>query len=231
LHDFSRSFVAFQGGTAVMNNRRRIGLAALAALSALALSIPLAAAAADHAYYVLFTPGSESVMMSGSTDDITRARALRHGNEALLYARVNGVAYIIRDPATLRSAAALFRPQSEMGAKQAELGSRQAELGSRQAALGAKQAALGAQQAHIGALQSDARPSEQAEYGRQQDELGRQQDALGRQQDELGRQQDALGRQQDALGREQDRLGQIARAKFDALLTDAIRRGLAQRVN
>jgi hypothetical protein len=207
-----------------MNNRRRIGLAALVALSALALSIPLAAAAADHAYYVLFTPGSESVMMSGSTDDITRARALRHGNEALLYARVNGVAYIIRDPATLRSAAALFRPQSEMGAKQAELGSRQAELGSRQAA-------LGAQQAHIGALQSDARPSEQAEFGRQQDALGRQQDALGRQQDELGKQQDALGRQQDALGREQDRLGQIARAKFDALLSDAIRRGLAQRVN
>jgi hypothetical protein len=176
-----------------MKIRSRIGLTAFAALTALAMASP--APTADHAYYVLFTPGSESVMMSGSTDDITRARALRHGNEAMLYARVNGVAYITRDPATLRAAAALFKPQSEMGAKQAELGSRQAELGSRQAALGAKQA------------------------------------ALGRQQDELGRQQDALGRQQDALGREQDRLGQIARAKFDALLSDAIRRGLAQRVN
>lgn len=213
----------------MIKNRRRIGFAALAALSALAMASP--AAASDHAYYVLFTPGTESVMMSGSTDDITRARSLRHGNEALLYARVNGVAYIIRDPETLRSAGAIFRPQAEMGSKQAELGSRQAELGSRQAALGAQQAALGAKQAHIGALQSDARPSEQAEYGRQQDELGRQQDALGRQQDELGKQQDALGQQQDALGREQDRLGRIARDKFDALLADAMRRGLAQRVN
>ena len=175
-----------------MKIRSRIGLTAFAALAALAMASP--APAADHAYYVLFTPGSESVMMSGSTDDITRARALRHGNEAMLYARVNGIAYIIRDPETLRSAAAIFKPQSEMGAKQAELGSRQAELGSRQAALGAKQAALGAQQAHIGALQSDARPSEQAEYGRQQDELGRQQDALGRQQDALGREQTASAR-------------------------------------
>jgi hypothetical protein len=206
----------------VIKNRRRIGLATMAALSALALAYP--AAAADHAKYVLFSPGTDSVMMSGSTDDITRARALRHGNEALLYARVNGVAYIIRDPATLRSAAAIFRPQAELGAKQAELGAQQAELG-------AQQAKLGAQQAHLGALQSDARPSEQAEYGRQQDELGKQQDALGHQQSALGEQQNALGEKQNALGREQDRLGKIAREKFDALLSDAIRRGLAQRVN
>jgi hypothetical protein len=107
---------------------------------------------------------------------------------------------------------------------QAEMGARQAELGSRQAALGSKQAALGAQQAHLGALQADARPSEQ-------DELGRQQDALGRQQDELGKQQSALGEQHDALGREQDRLGRIARDKFDALLADALKRGVAQRVD
>lgn len=212
-----------------MKNRRRIGLAVMAALSALVCAP--ASAAPDHARYVLFTPGTDSVMMSGSTDDITRARALRHGTEQLLYARVNGAAYIIRDPATLRAAAAIFKPQGELGAKQAELGSRQAELGSRQALLGSQQAKLGAQQAHLGALQSDARPSEQAEYGRQQDALGRQQDALGRQQDELGRQQDALGQQQDALGREQDRLSRIAREQFDALLADAIRRGVAQRVD
>ena len=194
---------------------RLIGLAAFAAI-ALALSSPPASAATGHASYVLFTPGTQSVSMSGSTDDITRARALRKGGEALLYFRQNGVAYVIRDPETLRAAAAIFKPQAEMGARQAELGSRQAALGSQQAALGAKQA-------HLGALQADARPSEQDALGRQQDELGRQQDALGTQ-------QDALGKQQDALGREQDRLGQIARDKFDALLADAMRWGLAQRV-
>jgi hypothetical protein len=33
------------------------------------------------------------------------------------------------------------------------------------------------------------------------------------------------------LGREQDRLGRIANDKLQALLADALRRGLAQRVN
>ena len=215
------------------HSRRRIALAAMAALSGLAMacSPATATASADHASYVLFNPGTDSVSMSGSTDDIARARELRKGSEPLLYVRQNGVAYVIRDPATLRAAADIFKPQAELGARQAELGSRQAELGSRQAALGSQQAQLGAQQAKLGALQSDARPSEQAEYGRQQDALGRQQDALGRQQDQLGQQQNALGEQQNALGREQDRLGRIARDKFDALLADALRRGIAQRVN
>ena len=194
---------------------RYVAFAALALTSPVALASP--AAAADHASYVLFSPGTDSVSMSGSTDDITRARELRSGKEPLLYFRQGGVAYIVRDPATLRAAAAIFKPQAEMGARQAELGSRQAALGSQQAALGAKQA-------HLGSLQADARPSEQAELGRQQDELGRQQDALGQQ-------QNALGKQQDALGREQERLGLIARDKFDALIADAMRRGLAQRVN
>ena len=213
------------------HSRRRVALAVMAALSGLAMACSPATAAADHASYVLFNPGTDSVSMSGSTDDIARARELRKGRESLLYVRKDGVAYVIRDPATLRAAADIFKPQAELGARQAELGSRQAELGSRQAALGSQQAQLGAQQAKLGALQSDARPSEQAEYGRQQDALGRQQDALGRQQDQLGQQQNALGEQQNALGREQDRLGRIARDKFDALLSDAIRRGVAQRVN
>lgn len=198
------------------NNLRLIVLAGLAAVSALAMPVPPAYAAADHATYVLFGPSTDSVSMRGSTEDITRARALRQGKEALLYFRQGSVAYVIRDAATLRAAAMIFKPQQEMGA-------RQAELGYRQAALGAQQAALGAKQAHLGALQADARPSEQAELGRQQDELGRQQGALGQQ-------QDALGKQQDALGREQERLGQIAREKFDALVADALRRGVAQRV-
>jgi len=200
-----------------MINRRRIPFAGLAALSALAMTVPQAATAADHVAYVLFSPDSDSVSMSGSTQDINRARALRTGKESLLYVRQGGAAYVIRDPATLSAARALFAPQEQLGAQQAELGSRQAALGSRQAA-------LGAQQARLGARQANARPSEQ-------DELGREQDALGRQQDALGQQQDALGRQQDALGREQDRLAHIADDKLEALVMDAIRRGLAQRVD
>jgi hypothetical protein len=197
------------------SNHRRTALAGLAALSALALSP--AATAADHGSYVLFSPGSDSISMSGSGDDLGRARALRVGNEALLYVRQGGAAYVIRDPATLRQARALFEPQEALGAQQAALGSRQAELGSRQAALGAEQARLGARQAN-------ATPSEQAELGRQQGELGERQG-------EIGQQQNALGEQQNALGREQNRLARIADDRLEALVADALRRGLAQRVD
>ncbi|MGE5562112.1 MAG: hypothetical protein ACM3ZV_02255 [Bacillota bacterium] len=198
-----------------MNNPRRIAFAGLAALSALAMSSP--AVAGDGTSYVLFTPGSESVSMSGSTDDIRRARALRAGDEALLYVRRGGAAYVIRDPATLRAARALFQPQEAVGAQQAE-------LGSRQAALGARQAELGAEQARLGARQADATPREAAALAAQQAELGRRQG-------ELGDHQGALGEQQGALGREQARLARIANEKLQALLADAIRRGLAQRVD
>jgi hypothetical protein len=200
----------------VSRTRSRIAFAAMAALSAMVVSLPAATAAADHASYILFAPGSDSITMSGSSDDIRRARALRSGREALLYIREGDAAYVVRDPETLRAARALFAPEEALGAQQSE-------LGSRQSALGARQARLGAEQARLGALQANATPREQEDLGRQQDELGRQQDVLGQQ-------QDALGQQQDALGREQDRLARIAEDKLQLLVTDALRRGLAQRV-
>jgi hypothetical protein len=196
---------------------RRLFLAVLAAFCGLCALIQPPAAAADRTSYVLFAPGGSSTTMSGSTEDLRRARALRVGAEALLYVRQGGASYVVRDPATLRRAEAIFEPQQAMGARQAELGSRQAELGSRQAA-------LGAQQARLGARQASASPALAAE-------LGRQQAALGRRQDELGRQQDALGQQQGALGRGQARLAREADAKFRALLADALRSGLARRVD
>jgi hypothetical protein len=203
---------------------RRISLAALAALSFLVMPVdPSVAAAgsaeqsADRVSYVLLAPGSRSSTMSGSTDDLRRAQSLRSGREGLLYVRSRGAAYVIRDAATLRQAELIFKPQQDVGARQAELGSRQATLGERQGRLGAEQARLGVQQA-------GASP-------RRAGELGRQQNALGRQQNALGQQQSELGRQQNALGREQTRLARIADAKFLALLAEAVRRGVAQRVD
>lgn len=197
--------------------------AAAGALLGLAAMIPLQPTAAvageseDRTSYVLFSQDSRDVTMSGSTEDIERARALRSGREALLYVRQGGAAYVIRDPATLRRARLIFEPQEALGA-------RQAELGSRQAALGGLQAQLGAQQARLGAQQASASPGRVAE-------LGRQQAVLGRRQDELGRRQNALGTQQSALGREQARLAREADSKFRALLADAMRSGVARRVN
>jgi hypothetical protein len=204
---------------ALVSKFRPIASASLAALSGFLLLISPGAVSArsgDHASYVLLDEGSQSTTMSGSTDDLDRALALRTGKEALLYVRQGGRAYVIRDAATLRRAHSIFEPQRVLGDRQSELGARQAELGGRQAA-------LGAEQARIGALQASASPRRAEELARQQDDLGRRQDAFGRQQDELGQQQDALGREQDRLGRE-------AEAKFDTLLADAIKSGVAQPV-
>jgi bla regulator protein BlaR1 len=215
--------------------RRRLLLAALIALAGpLALLQPAGAGLAQtgaRTAWVLLNAGTDNSTMSGSTDDLRRARALRAGREGLFYVRQNGTFWVIRDAATLRRAEAIFAPQRAMGARQAALGSRQAALGSRQAALGSQQATLGGQQALLGSRQANATPRTAAALAGQQEALGRQQDALGRQQDELGRQQDVLGRQQDALGREQDRLGREADVQLRALVAEAIRSGVAQRTN
>ena len=201
-------------------SRRIATLASLAVLAAALVSPPgLAAAAgrsADAWGYVLISPGSRDVSMSGSMDDVRRARSVRSGGEGLLYVRQGAAAYVIRDAATLRRAEALFEPQKALGA-------RQSELGARQSALGREQARLGAQQARLGLQQASSTPRDAEALARQQDDLGRQQDALGRR-------QDALGRQQDELGREQDRVSRIAEDQLRTLVGEAMRSGLAQRV-
>ena len=174
-------------------------------------------ATGDRMSYVLMTGKDGSSMMSGSTDDFRRARSLRAGDAPLLYVRQDGAAYVIRDPAILRRAEAIMKPQQELGRRQGELGRQQGELGRRQGA-------LGREQGRLGRMMADARVRELGELGRQQGELGRQQAALGAQ-------QAALGRRQAALGREQARLAELAKPQFRALVAEAIRRGVAQRVD
>ena len=167
--------------------------------------------------YVLLTGNDGSNMMSSSTDDIRRARALQAGNAPLLFVRENGVAYVIRNSAIIRRAEAIMAPQRELGKRQGELGKQQGELGRRQGELGAQQGKLAAQMANSTA--------------RQMGELGRQHGELGRRQAALGKAQAELGRQQGALGGLQARLAERARTQLKSLVSEAIREGLAQRVN
>src|SRR3954447_11055187 len=121
---------------------------------AIAPAQPASAGAADRLSYVIVT-GNNISMMSGSPDDFHRAEALRSGDAPMLYVRQNGVAYVIRDPALLRRAEAIMKPQQELGARQGELGRQQGELGGRQGE-------LGAEQARIGARMADATPRQMA---------------------------------------------------------------------
>ena len=186
-------------------------------LVAIAPVAALHAESADGLSYVLVTGKDGSSMMSGSSADFRRAEAYRSGDGPLLYVRQDGVGYLIRDAAFLRRAEAIVAPQQELGRRQGALGDQQGELGRRQGKLGAEQGRLGARMA-------DSTP-------RQMSELGEQQAALGRQQAQLGEQQAALGRQQAELGKQQAHLAELAKPQFRALVADAIKRGVAQRVD
>ena len=170
----------------------------------------------DHLSYVLVTSHGNS-MMSGSSDDFRRVKAFRVGNAPMLYVRRDGAGYLIRDPDILRRAAAIMKPQQDLGDRQGQLGDQQGKLGNRQGQ-------LGEQQGRLGERMADSTP-------RQMEELGRHMDELGRQQEALGDQQEALGRRQEELGREQERLAELAQPQLEALVNDAIRRGLARRVD
>ena len=183
---------------------------------ALAPAAALHAASLDRLSYVLVT-GDGSSTMSGSSEDFERFEALRTGKTPLLFVSDHGAAYVIRDPGLLHRAEAIMRPQQELGHRQGELGRMQGDLGRAQGALGAEQGRLGAQMA-------DTTP-------RHMGDLGAKQAALGRQQSALGARQADLGRQQAELGRQQARLAEQAKPQFQALVAEAIKRGLAQRVN
>jgi hypothetical protein len=187
-------------------------------LLALAPLAPLQAAPADGFGFVLLSGKDRSTStINGDGTDWSRAKALRRGDEALLYVRQGGARYVIRDAQILARAEAIMKPQQELGARQGALGAQQGELG-------ARQGELGAQQARLGSLMADAGV-------RRAGDLGAQIGELGRRQAELGARQAELGSRQAELGRQQARLAALARPKFEALVADAIRRGLAQRID
>ena len=148
--------------------------------------------------------------------------------------------------------------QAELGSKQAELGTHQAELGSQMAVLGGQQGALAAQMAQLNAqraalvarqyradeaeqaaIERQARELErqveqlsdrQSELGRLQGDLGRRQGELGERQGELGGKQGELGERQGELGRQQQEASEEAQRALAKIVDEAIRSGLASRV-
>ena len=186
-------------------------------LIALAPVQALHAGSADRLSYVLYSGNDGSSMGSGHSDDWHRASAYRSGNAPMLYVRDNGDAYVIRDPAILQRVQAIMAPQQELGRRQGALGKQQGELGRRQGV-------LGREQGRLGSLMANARVREMGD-------LGAQQAALGARQAELGEKQAALGARQAELGREQVRIAELAKPLVRALVAEAIRRGVAQRVH
>ncbi|HEX4497359.1 MAG TPA: M56 family metallopeptidase [Thermoanaerobaculia bacterium] len=182
--------------------------------------------------YVFLYGGSDSVTMSGSTDDIQRVKRLRSDPKSdLLWFRHGGKEYVVRDAALLQKVKDLSKAQGELGARQGALGERQGKLGAQQGELGSRQGAIGAEQGSLAAERgrrgddADTRSLDkrEKELEAKMEDLGRQQEALGKQQEELGQQQEKLGEQQEELGRK-------AEKEMHDLIDRAIKSGAAQEV-
>lgn len=157
---------------------------------------PAATRDRDQVEYALMD--GRSTMMSGSISS-QRLDALRGASARLLWFRVNGREYVVRDEATIARAIEITRPMREIGAAQGEVGSRQGaigaqqgEVGARQGAVGARQGAIGARQAAIGAQQAALAAREAGASEAQRQQLERERRELDAQMRKLDDQMRAL---------------------------------------
>ncbi len=188
----------------------------------------------DHgdSYVLMYGGGDNSVTMSGTTDNLQKARRLRgNSKDGILWFQWSGKEYVVRDPAMLKQVQALYKPVAELGARQGELGGKQGELGARQGKLGAEQGALGAQ---LGTLAADrARrggDADDRDLDRREKEINQKMEELSRQMEDLGRQQEDLGKRQEELGHQQEEISARADKQLHEMMDRAIHSGAAQEV-
>jgi bla regulator protein BlaR1 len=205
----------------------------------------------DSQRFVIVTGKSDSLTMSGSTEDAHHVEKLRKSIPGdFIWFQRDEKSYIIRDQATIDRAKQLWAPQDELGKQQEQLGQQQEVLGKQQEELGAKMeqikvnvpdmtAELDKLKAELKALGPNATLSQmgdiQSEMGELQSKMGElssqageQQGKLGEQMGALGEKQGKLGEQQGELGRRQAELAQKASREMKQLLDEAIKKGLAQ---
>jgi hypothetical protein len=194
----------------------------------------------DRFGWALFDPRDRSMSCSTDTDELADITADLAGERSkVLWFRLDGDPYVLRDRDLVRKAEEILAPMREIGEKQGKLGHRQGELGRRQGELGRRQGELGARQAALSlklarlSVETDAEGDREARrearaiqdridaMSAEQAELGRQQAPLAREQGELGRQQGELGQQ---MSRESRRAGEALRR----LAEEAVRDGRAQ---
>jgi beta-lactamase regulating signal transducer with metallopeptidase domain len=204
----------------------------------------------DEQRFVIVSGNSDSLTMSGSTEDAEMVEELRKtiSGDFIWFER-DGKSYIIRDQATIDRARKFWAPQEELGKKQEALGKQQEALGKQQEELSAKveqiqvnvpdmTAELDKLKAELQQLNSKATVEQvgriqseigelQSKIGEVQSQAGEQQSKLGEQMGALGEKQGKLGEQQGELGRQQGELARQAARKMKQLLDEAITKGTA----
>jgi bla regulator protein blaR1 len=205
----------------------------------------------DDQRFVIVTGNSDSLTMSGSSEDAHHVEKLRKQIPGdFIWFQRDEKSYIIRDQATIDRARKLWSPQEELGKKQEELGRQQEALGKQQEELGArmeqvkidvpdmtaeldrlkaKLQKLGpkATMEQIGELQSEIGEL-QSKIGELQSHAGDQQGKLGQEMGALGEKQGKLGEQQGKLGQQQAEIAEKATKEMKVLLDEAIKNGTAK---
>lgn len=205
----------------------------------------------DEQRFVIVTGNSDSLTMSGTSEDARHAEKLKKQIPGdFIWFERDEKSYIIRDQVTIDRARKLWAPQEELGKKQEELGKQQEALGRQQEELGKqmenvfvkvpdifadldrlkaelKQLGSNATVDQLGKLQSEIGEL-QSRIGATQSQAGEQQSKLGEQMGALGEKQGKLGEQQGELGRQQGELAEKASREMEQLLDEAIKKGTAQ---
>jgi bla regulator protein BlaR1 len=105
----------------------------------------------DSAYVI--TDGN-SHSMCGDTDDVVTAIKARGNGGDVVWFRVDGQDWIVRDPSTVAEAQRLFHTVGEIGERQGAIGARQGEIGAQQSKIGMEQGAIGMRQAEVALAQA-----------------------------------------------------------------------------
>lgn len=199
-------------------------LAAVAPVEATAVAAAVAPEAGDRATwsvdrgqpYALVRDGKESLMLSGTVDDMAEVRKARlHLHGDFLWFRRDGAGYVVQDPALIAEARQAWAPSGAVGAKLEALGEQMKPHAQ-------KMEVLGKQMERVAAVDRPQRERMEA-ISRQMQPLAGRQQALGeqmrvvgermavardeRERDELTRQMDALSRQMEPLSAQMSVLG------------------------
>jgi beta-lactamase regulating signal transducer with metallopeptidase domain len=205
----------------------------------------------DSQRFVIASGKTDSLTMSGSTEDAEHVEKLRKTIPGdFIWFERDEKSYIIRDQATIDRARKFWEPQEELGKQQEVLGKQQEALGQQQDERGAKmeqvrvnvpdmtadldklkaelkQLSSSATMDQIGNIQSEIGDL-QSKIGDLQSKAGDQQSKLGEQMSALGEKQGKLGEEQGALGEKQGELARQATRQMKQLLDEAITKGTAQ---
>ena len=174
---------------------------------------------ADKLNFVMFFDDNQTTMSGSVPRDINRAKSFRRAGEPMLWFRMSGREYVVRDPEVLREIENAWSGPNQVGAEQGDVGARQGRIGAKQGEIGAKQGEVGAEQAVIG--------SKQGAIGERQGRLAARESARSltdAQQKEIDTERRALDDQMKELDREMrkldDRMRDARRADARARRTD-----------